>query len=71
MNLSRLMLRMTARDSRSGEGAAARAQRCAWDGAGAPNQANARRFVAFMLDAATERQLAAVAARHVPRKNGS
>jgi iron(III) transport system substrate-binding protein len=34
--------------------------------AGAPHLEEARRFVAFMLDAATERQLATVAARHVP-----
>ena len=34
--------------------------------AGAPHPDAARRFVAFMLDAKTERQLAAVAARHVP-----
>jgi iron(III) transport system substrate-binding protein len=34
--------------------------------AGAPHPDEARRFVAFMLDAATERQLATVAARHVP-----
>ncbi|MFM8699189.1 MAG: hypothetical protein ACKOF7_11135, partial [Phycisphaerales bacterium] len=34
--------------------------------AGAPHPEEARRFIAFMLDAATERQLATVAARHVP-----
>jgi iron(III) transport system substrate-binding protein len=34
--------------------------------AGAPHPAEARRFVEFMLDADTERQLARVTARHVP-----
>jgi iron(III) transport system substrate-binding protein len=34
--------------------------------AGAPHPDAARRFVSFMLDASTERQLASVVARHVP-----